>query len=268
MDRAGVVFVPGVAAPPTRCGRQFAIADQRLAVVQGGAAPTVPVGEVDASWLYLGQLGAEPCFARQVDAAAPLPVDGELVALRQLHGALADDDFAIAGRALGLLTWDAHHQFCGRCGAATERSAVERARVCPRCTLAHYPRLSPAVIALVERDGRALLARNARFPVAFHSCLAGFVEVGETLEEAVAREIHEEAGIHVTDVQYAGSQPWPFSSSLMIGFTARWAGGDLVLAPDELAEGGWFAPDELPPLPGAISISRQLIDAFVARHRR
>ena len=121
---------------------------------------------------------------------------------------------------------------------------------------------------LVERDGRALLARNARFTLPFFSTLAGFVEVGETLEHAVAREVREEAGIDVTDIRYFGSQPWPFSGSLMIGFTARWARGEIVADPTELADAGWFAPDALPPVPPKLSIARELIDDFVARHAR
>ena len=119
-------------------------------------------------------------------------------------------------------------------------------RACTSCKHGAYPRLSPAVIMLVERDGRALLARNARFPLPFYSTLAGFVEVGETLEETVAREVHEEAGIAVTDIRYFGSQPWPFAGSLMIGFTARWAAGELALDPSEIADAGWYAPDALP----------------------
>ena len=259
------MFVPGIDAPPAGQARQFVIRGQSLIVRDG---PVVPVGAVDERWLYLGRQDDAPCFALAIAADEASPIDGEPVALRDLFGALPDEDFAIAGRALGLTTWDDQHRFCGRCGAATTRSTVERARTCPRCDLAHYPQLSPAVIALVERDGRALLARNARFPKAFHSCLAGFVEVGETLEQAVAREIEEEAGIQVTDVRYAGSQPWPFSSSLMIGFTARWASGEIVPDPTEIQDAGWFAADELPMLPSSISISRQLIDGFISRHRR
>ncbi len=260
-------FVPGITAPSTT-GRQFIVRDHRLLVVRHDQRPTLPVGPVDDRWLYLGQHGETACFALGLAADEPLPGDGELVALRGLFGALPDHDFAIAARALGLTTWDADHRFCGRCGGPTARSTLERARVCARCTLSHFPRVSPAVIALVERDGHALLARNARFPHAFHSCLAGFVEVGETLEATVAREVHEEVGIQVADIRYAGSQPWPFTSSLMIGFTAQYAGGELTPDGDEIVEAGWFAPDALPPLPGAISIARQLIDGFVARHRR
>ncbi|HVV85017.1 MAG TPA: NAD(+) diphosphatase, partial [Kofleriaceae bacterium] len=142
----------------------------------------------------------------------------------------------------------------------------ERARTCTACKFASYPRLSPAVIVLVERDGRCLLARNARTRSPFHSTLAGFVEVGETLEACVAREVREEAGIELADVRYFGSQPWPFTGSLMIGFTARWASGDLVEDPAEIMDAGWFAPDALPAVPPPLSIARALIDDFVRRH--
>ena len=118
---------------------------------------------------------------------------------------------------------------------------------------------------LVERDGKALLARNARFPLPFFSTLAGFVEVGETLEQAVAREVKEEAGIAIDGITYFGSQPWPFTSSLMIGFTARWAGGEIVADPTELADAGWFGPSELPMVPPKLSIARELIDDLVRR---
>jgi NAD+ diphosphatase len=120
---------------------------------------------------------------------------------------------------------------------------------------------------LVERDGKALLARNARFSSPFYSTLAGFVEVGETLEETVAREVQEEAGVVVDGIEYFGSQPWPFSGSLMIGFTARWASGEIVADPTEITDAAWFGPDELPVVPPKLSIARALIDDFVERHR-
>jgi NAD+ diphosphatase len=254
------VFTPRITTTATR-GRIFAIAGQSLHVVRDGERARVPVAAPPPGALYLGDLDGEACFA--VDGALDA---GEPAALRQLFGVLSDDDFGVAGRALGLTAWDRDHRFCGRCGAPTERSTTERVRTCTACKHGAYPRLSPAVIMLVERDGRALLARNARFTLPFFSTLAGFVEVGETLEHAVAREVREEAGIDVTDIRYFGSQPWPFSGSLMIGFTARWGGGEIVADPVEVADAGWFAPGELPPIPPKLSIARELIDDFVARH--
>jgi NAD+ diphosphatase len=145
----------------------------------------------------------------------------------------------------------------------------ERSRRCPQCGQTGFPRLAPAVIVLIERgDGRALLARNARFPDGMYSCVAGFVEPGETLEQAVHREIREEVGIEVRDLQYFGSQPWPFPHSLMIGFFAQYASGDLTPDGDEIADARWFSPSDLPGLPGEISIARALIDAWRRRSLR
>jgi NAD+ diphosphatase len=140
---------------------------------------------------------------------------------------------------------------------------TERARRCPRCGFMSFPRLSPAVIMRIDRDDRILLARNVSFAQGFFSVLAGFVEPGESLEEAVVREVHEEVGLELTDIRYFGSQPWPFPHQLMIGFTARYAGGEIQIEPTELAEAGWYGRDALPALPGKISISRRLIDAWI-----
>lgn len=262
-----VAFTPGITSTAIS-GRLYVIAGQALCIAYeaGGGEPRVPVGPVPRSALYLGELAGTPCFAQLLGDGESAPEGTDPIALRQLFGALPDDDFAIAGRALGITAWDRDHRFCGRCGTSTERSAIERVRTCTRCGHGSYPRLSPAIIALIERDGRALLARNARFPLPFFSTLAGFVEVGESLEAAVAREIHEEAGIAITDIRYFGSQPWPFTGSLMIGFTARWAGGDIVAAPSEIADADWFSPDALPRIPPKLSIARELIDDFVRRH--
>lgn len=261
-----VAFRPGISTSVSR-GRIYALAGHSMYVLRDGGGARIPVGDVTADAVYLGDLDDEPCFAldASVEAGGEL---GESVALRQLYGVLSDEEFGVAGRALGMLAWDRDHRFCGRCGGPTERSTRERARTCGPCGVGAFPRLSPAVIMLVEREGRALLARNARFPGSFFSTLAGFVEVGETLEHAVAREVAEEAGIAIDDIRYFGSQPWPFTGSLMIGFTARWTAGEIVADPTELAEAGWFAPDEMPPVPPKLSIARELIDDFVRRHQR
>lgn len=260
-----VVFTPGIRTEASE-GRIYAIGGPELCVVRDGEAVRIPWGPAGDGALYLGELDGEPCFARALARDEAAPEGAVRLALRQLFGVLSDAEFGVAARALGLTAWDRDHRHCGRCGAATERSAAERVRTCVQCGLGAYPRLSPAVIMLVERDGKALLARNARFTLPFFSTLAGFVEVGETLEQAVAREVAEEAGIEIADIRYFGSQPWPFTGSLMIGFTARWASGEIVPDPAELADAGWFAPDALPPVPPKLSIARELIDDFVRRH--
>jgi NAD+ diphosphatase len=262
-----MVWQAAVAAPAVTRGRQFILADQALYVVRGEAV-TVPegpiAGSIEGDWIYLGAQDGQSCFARLASPGEVVP-GAEPVAMRALFGALGDADFAIAGRALGLTAWDRDHRWCGRCGGETARSSTERVRTCRRCGFAAYPRLSPAVIMLVERDGRALLARNGANQMRFHSVLAGFVEVGESLEEAVHREVAEEVGVRITDVRYFGSQPWPLTNSLMVGFTAQWASGELSPDGTEIAEAAWYAPDRLPLVPGPISISRGLIDDWVRR---
>lgn len=255
-----MTFTPGVTTSETE-GLLFVIAGQSLCVIDG---QTVPRGHARDA-LYLGDLDGEPCFARVLGDDAP--PDGSVpTPLRQLFVAMPEEQFAIATRALGFTSWDHDFRFCSRCGAPTERSSTERMRACTACRFPAYPRLSPAVIVLVERDGKCLLARNARTKMPFYSTLAGFVEVGETLEQCVEREIREEAGIELSDIRYFGSQPWPFTSSLMIGFTARWASGDLVPDPTEIIDPGWFGPDEIPVVPPKLSIARALIDDFVRRY--
>jgi NAD+ diphosphatase len=212
---------------------------------------------------YLGVLGGRDCYAIELATYCVVPEGMALYGLRGLYGRLNDDLFSIAGRAIQVLDWDRTHQFCGRCGEPTVHHPTERAKQCPRCGLTNYPRLSPAVIVLVRRDDRILLARSQRFVGGFYSTLAGFVEPGESLEDTVRREIKEEVGIEVKDIRYFGSQPWPFPNSLMIGFTAWWATGEINIDNHEIQDAGWFHRDDLPRLPGKLSIARHLIDSYL-----
>jgi NAD+ diphosphatase len=207
-------------------------------------------------------------WAVEAAEGAEVPVGAQWLHLRKLYGSIPDQEWALAGRAAQIVSWDRDHRFCGRCGGRTEPEASDRARSCPGCRLLAFPRLTPAVIVLVERDdGRALLAWGRQFPGRFYSALAGFVEPGESLEEAVAREVKEEVGVDVCDVRYFGSPPWPFPHSMMIGFTARYAGGELELQESEIVDAGWYGPEELPPIPrGGMSIAGWLIDDWLERH--
>lgn len=212
---------------------------------------------------YLGRLNGEDCFTLAADGVVvtePWSVQG----LRSLHGRLEEEVFAVAGRAVQIATFAATHRYCGRCASPMARHAEERCMVCHDCGLTNYPRISPAIIVLVRRQGQALLAHSARFPSAFYSTLAGFVEPGETLEETLEREVREESGISVTNIRYFGSQPWPFPHSLMVGFTADFAGGEIVVDGKEIMDARWFSADQLPEIPPKLSIARQLIDAWVA----
>ena len=262
------MFVPAVRLPETPSPRAmwFAFHGDQLLVASEATLPEWPeleaLGASPAAAHYLGRLEDLDCFALELEA---VPDGRSLEGLRALYGRLPDELFAVAGRAAQIVEWDRTHRFCGRCGEPTERMEDERARRCPRCDLLAYPRLSPAVIMLVRRGGdEILLARNAARGGTFWSVLAGFVEPGETLEEAVVREVREEVAIAITDVRYFGSQPWPFPHQLMIGFTARHASGELTVDPAELIEAGWFRRDRLPEqLPSRMSIARRLIDSAV-----
>jgi NAD+ diphosphatase len=211
---------------------------------------------------YLGCLNDIDCYTAELASEARVSSAAELQQVRQLLGAVDDELAAVAGRANQMIHWARTHQFCGRCGHVTRDAENERAKICMACGLINYPRVSPAIIVAVLNAGRILLARSTRIGARFYSVLAGFVEPGETLEECVSREIHEEVGLRVTDIRYFGSQPWPFPNALMVGFTARYAGGEIRLNPSEIAAADWFSAGALPPVPGRWSIARRLIDWF------
>jgi NAD+ diphosphatase len=213
----------------------------------------------------LGRLGTIACYVAAVDKGQIPPANMEFRDLRGLYGALDDDAFRLAGRAIQIIHWHHEHLFCGRCATPMEDDDREElARRCPSCSMVSYPRLSPAVIMSVVRDDHILLARGPRFPKGMYSALAGFVEPGETLEEAVAREVMEEVGVRVGKIRYLASQPWPFPHSLMIGFTTVYESGDIVIERGELEDARWFSRKDMPLLPSPISISRLLIDNFLA----
>jgi NAD+ diphosphatase len=213
---------------------------------------------------YLGQLQDQPCFCVELPDGDTPPEGASLLGLREVFGRVPDDHFALAGRAIQILSWDKSHQFCGACATPTKLKSNERARECPSCALVSYPRLAPAVMALVRRDRQLLLARSPHFPPGMYSALAGFVDPGESLEQTIAREVQEEVGLRVQNVKYFASQPWPFPHSLMIAFTCDYRDGEVVRDPTEIEDAQWFDLDSLPRLPSKISISRRLIDAVIA----
>jgi len=218
--------------------------------------------------LYLGRLGGADCWAAEAPAeAAPPPAGLGWEGLRTLFSVLNDAHFALAGRAIQLLDWDRSHRYCGRCGSPTEEKAAERARACPACKYTAYPRIAPAVMALVRRDGEILLARGPHFPPGMYSALAGFVEAGETLEQCLAREVEEEVGVRVSRIRYFSSQPWPFPNSLMIAFVCDWLSGEIRPQAGGIEAANWFKVLHLPKLPSKISIARRLIDAVVDEMR-
>jgi NAD+ diphosphatase len=246
-------------------GDQFLVLDDGNSV---GAPRAASLNDLGLSAVFeqeIGVLDGVPCFAVDLAPAAEAPEGMVFRDLRSLWG-VEEDFFLKAGRAKQIVEWNRTHRFCGRCGTETEFGSEPLAKTCPRCGMTFYPRLSPAAIVLIRYGDRVLLARAPGFPPGMYSVLAGFVEPGESLEETINREIREEVGVKVKNVQYFGSQPWPFPNSLMIGFTADYAGGELRKEPEEIEDAGWYSVDDLPALPPRVSIARALIDQFVAEH--
>ena len=212
----------------------------------------------------LGQFDGQPVWLLSLNQ--PVTLDGCFwQGLRQFMLQADYPTFRMLAVADQVGTWRAHHRFCGRCGSATRQVPGERCMRCPECGLDSYARISPSMIVLVTRGDEVLLARSPRFVTGVYSTLAGFVEPGESAEECVAREVREEVGIEVQNLQYLGSQGWPFPHSLMLGFHAEYAGGDIVPQADEIEDAAWFPIENLPPLPMQRSIARYLIDLYVAR---
>jgi NAD+ diphosphatase len=240
-------------------GAELLVAGESIPSEAALAAAGLPIGD------------PVPVAADAVAVALPedtrAPEGLILIDLWDLGDQVDRGTWRLAGRAYQLVEWQRAHMFCGRCGGPTQPHDRETAKVCTECCELFFPRLNPAVIVLIEHQGKLLLARSPHFPPGMYSAIAGFVEPGETLEETVAREVREEVGVEVADVRYFGSQQWPFPSSLMLGFTARYAGGELRLEDPEVADARWFGPDDLPVLPPPISIARDLIEDFLARAR-
>ena len=223
----------------------FAFRGSELLVLLEEAGARVPSGrEWEALGLSvlesqsIGVLEGSELRAAGLSSDVEPPEGTAFQGLRRLWGVLDEEVWKLAGRAVQLVEWDRNHRFCGRCGAETERQTAELARVCPR--------FAPGV----------------------YSTLAGFVEPGESLEDTVVREVREEVGVEVTNVRYFGSQPWPFPNSLMIGFVAEYAAGELRLQEGEIEDAGWFTVDNLPGLPSPYSIARALLEEFIASRRR
>lgn len=242
---------------------------------QKGQVFTVPFisdpSEIDlvcAGKRHLGCLDGIDCYCCTVDHIhiGQTPPGMTLIGLRRLFGTIPDELFRMATLAMHLVHWDRTHLFCSRCGSPIEDRRDVRAKECSQCGLLVFPRISPAVIVLVKKKDEILLARSGRFERGLFSVLAGFVEPGETLEDAVAREVREEVGISISHITYFGSQPWPFPDSLMVGFTAEYSEGDLHIDGEEIVEAGWYGIGNLPTIPDKISIARKLIDSFIASH--
>jgi NAD+ diphosphatase len=243
-------------------------------LLTGAAAEAVRMQ--DGPWAFLGLWEGKPVFTVDCSSAEdPLPLlpegMGSFADLRQVAGLLPPGEASVLAHARGLMHWRTKHRFCGVCGHLCAPRSAGHVMVCSNCNAQHFPRTDPAVIMLVVRGDRCLLGHSHRFPnTTMYSTLAGFVEPGESLEEAVRREVKEEAGIEVGRVLYHSSQPWPFPSSIMLGFHAEGLSEEIRIDAEELKDARWFSREDLRnaaalgfSLPRVDSIARRLIEDWL-----
>jgi len=269
IDRADQVRVDGIRLAEVASredGLQLVWRDGLPAVGSDGRLEWTPIASTE---LFLGFQDSLPRFS-----ATEQPHANARAAFDTI-GMLADDDAPLFAAALSLAWWHSRHRFCANCGSPTEIERGGWSRICPSCSAQHFPRVDPVVIMLAEHDGRLLLGRQPQYPPGRYSALAGFLEPGESIDAAVARELHEEAGIEVSNVTYTASQPWPFPSSLMLGCHAWALSPELTIDTTELDDARWFTREEvaaalagdpdasfLPPPPFAIA--RTLLEHWLA----
>ncbi len=255
-------------------GRNHLVAfdGQRALLLRRADAPTIAARLDSHPWMLLGTRDGTPVLALDLGDDGEPPFDpeafgGTLTDLRSAAASIANNELAPLVHARGMINWRRRHLFCGVCGAACRPIEAGHVMECTACGAHHFPRTDPAVIMLVRNGERALMARAARFPGRMFSALAGFVEPGESLEDAVAREVFEECGVHTTNVSYHSSQPWPFPASIMLGFTAETADEQILIDDDEIVEARWFTRKDIRDrhnrdfnIPPRFSIARALIE--------
>ncbi|TDV72363.1 NAD(+) diphosphatase [Pseudomonas sp. LP_7_YM] len=212
----------------------------------------------------IGHFDGEPVYVLVLKQAVLLEGMGWQT-LRQFMLADDADVFQMLGYAAQISTWAREHRFCGSCGQPMQQVPGERAMYCRDCDLRSYPRISPSMIVLITRGDEVLLARSPRFVTGVYSTLAGFAEPGEAAEDCVRREVMEEVQVKVRNIQYKGSQCWPFPHSMMLGFHAEYDSGEIVPQADEIEDAQWFSIHDMPPLPASRSIARYLIDLYLAQ---
>lgn len=247
--------------------------DMLLLTQQNDGSYAIPVAEEPPLKVPVGstihQLGMEgECTARTYRLYSP--VSGHeapqriMVSLRDSYDYLPLEHYNWAGKAFEILNWDKNSQYCPACGVPTKHiNAI--AKKCPQCRQEFYPPIVPAIIVRIERGDSILMVKGKNFRGNFYGLVAGFVEAGETLEECVAREVREETGLTIKNIRYFGSQPWPYPSGIMIGFTAEYVSGDVNIQQEELNDARFFTRDNMPQLPRKLSIARKLVDDWLAK---
>ncbi len=221
---------------------------------------------------HIGKHDSKNCFILNLPKTMELPAlpkDMNFYPLREAHVLLAEKSiFSMLLKAIQISFWDKKTQFCGSCGTKTSLDGKMMAKACSDCGSLTFAQFSPAMLVLIWRNDEILLARSHTFPPGRYNILAGFVEPGETVEETVVREVKEEVGIEIKNLRYVASQPWPFPSNLMFGFTAEHAAGNICIDQEELDDAQWFSIDNLPSLPHSVSLSRQMVDAHIASRKK
>ena len=244
--------------------KYFIFCQDELLLRKTGENYSIPEGEEPPvelkPWTHI--MDVEGDKALRIEQPMTDMPDHEMVGLRKSYYKLSQEDYLKAGKCHELLYWDQNTRFCGVCGAPM-RMDTDISKKCTHCGKEVWPQLATAVIVLVHKGDEVLLVRARNFRTEFFGLVAGFVETGETLEEAVHREVMEETGIEITNLRYFGSQPWPYPCGLMVGFNADYVSGEIHLQRSELAKGAWFRKDNLPTIPEKLSIARKLIDAWL-----
>ncbi|MET0852794.1 MAG: NAD(+) diphosphatase [Candidatus Rokuibacteriota bacterium] len=271
----GPSFEPAKSAssPPPQEGRWLLVQDQGLVLTGEEADPRLPegalpgaLGETVRDPFWLGTWDGVPVWTAPLAPDITVPAGFRRETLVPMRGTkLPDSLLSLGGMAMQALWWQSTSGHCPRCGEATARIEGEWGKKCPRCKYEHYPHLHPAVITLVRDGDRFLLARKQEWAPGRYALVAGFVDNGESFEGAVAREVKEEVGVDVTDIQYVGSQNWPFPSQIMVGFVARYAGGDVKVDAQELEDARWFTRDTLPISPSRHSIAGYIIRTYAMK---
>ena len=268
-------FIPAVQkATVGSTGHWFIFSEDKLLVTAASSSPFEEntfapdsIGLEPEFTILFGHYNSVPCFLGVIDPSQKTD-SMAAVGLRSLFGVVDEDYFSLAGRALQILHHQREHIYCSKCATPMKDRQEELARFCPSCGFICFPRVSPAVIMSVVKDDHILLGRSPHFQKDMYSTLAGFVEAGETLEEAVCREVHEETSIVIEQVNYVTSQPWPFPHSVMIGYSAQYRDGEIKIDRKELEDAGWFHYKNLPKLPSKITIARLLIDNFITEAKK
>jgi NAD+ diphosphatase len=266
-------FVPakGLDVPEAQQGCWLLIQNQALLVADNGQGSTgeLPAGPLPRAFdakvdhiIHLGIYKEVPCWVASVRADCEVPAGFRQESLLPAQTHLPIDVLSLGGLALQAIHWETTSRHCPRCGERTASINGELGKRCPRCSYEHYPHLHPAVIVLVRDGERVLLTRKSFWVKGRYGLVAGFVDAGESLEEAAHREVEEEVGVQIRDLRYIASQYWPFPSQLMVGFTAAYGGGDVRVDHEELEDARWFSVHDFPDLPPKHSIARFLLDNY------